>query len=87
MDGILKRSQVLQITGRSISSLRRDVIEGRFPEPVKTGPRSVGWLASDVQMWLAKLREPGMKGQAERWEQLQEEARHPTTLEIPEIYK
>lgn len=45
--------QVLEYTARSRSSVLRDVALGIFPRPLKLGQFSVGWLASEIQSWLA----------------------------------
>ena len=44
---------VSTFTGRSRSSILRDVPEGRFPRPIKLGENSVGWLRIEVEKWLA----------------------------------
>lgn len=43
------------ITGKSRSSLYRDVAAGTFPAPVKIGQRSVAWRSTDIESWLASL--------------------------------
>lgn len=40
------------ITGKSRSSIYRDIRAGTFPQPVKIGPRSVAWKSGDVEAWL-----------------------------------
>jgi len=49
---ILRLPAVRARTGRSRSSIYADVKAGRFPAPIKLGPRSVGWLETDVAGWL-----------------------------------
>lgn len=44
---------VLTYTGRSRSSILRDIPEGRFPKPIKLGEHAVGWLRIEVEKWLA----------------------------------
>lgn len=44
---------VSTFTGRSRSSILRDIPEGRFPRPIKLGQNSVGWLRAEVERWLA----------------------------------
>lgn len=41
---------VCAITGRSPTSIRRDVAAGRLARPVKVGPNCSRWRASDVRM-------------------------------------
>jgi len=49
---ILRRSQVEKLTGRSYSSIRRDIARGAFPKPVQIGPRAIGWRSHEVRAWL-----------------------------------
>ena len=54
---ILRRSEVLAMTGiGSTSTLRRMILEGYFPQPMKLGRRAVGWRTKDVTDWLENLR-------------------------------
>jgi len=49
---ILRRSDVIEKTGLSrctIENMRADKI---FPQPVKLGPRSIGWIESEVDEWI-----------------------------------
>lgn len=49
---ILRKWQVEELTGRSYSSIRRDMARGEFPRPVQIGPRAIGWRSEDVRAWL-----------------------------------
>ncbi|MBH1979398.1 MAG: AlpA family phage regulatory protein [Comamonadaceae bacterium] len=48
----LKIQVVTAVTGRSESTIRRMVADGKFPQPVKDGTRCTRWIAGDVQNWL-----------------------------------
>ena len=52
MDAILRMRQVIMITGRSRASLYRDMAEGLFPQSVRIGKNSIGWMKSAVSTWL-----------------------------------
>ena len=52
-DKFLRLPKVIEITGRPKSTLYLDVKLGRFPQPVKIGPRASGWLESEVKNWMA----------------------------------
>jgi prophage regulatory protein len=52
IDHVLTKKAVVAITGRSATSLWRDVNAGIFPPPRQIGPNRIGWLASEVQAWL-----------------------------------
>ncbi|HUI68484.1 MAG TPA: AlpA family phage regulatory protein [Nitrospirota bacterium] len=54
-DYIMNKKAVVSTTGRSATSLWRDVQAGTFPAPRKIGPGRIGWLASEVQNWLETL--------------------------------
>lgn len=55
---ILRRPQVLAVTGLSNSALDRELRAERFPRPIKLSPdpkaRAVGWPESSVQSWIAE---------------------------------
>ena len=42
-------TEMLGVSRKTIWSWRRS---GDFPEPVKLGPRLIGWRRSDVDAWL-----------------------------------
>ena len=50
---ILRLTQVKALTGRSRSSIYADIKAGRFVAPINIGPRAVGWLAHEVDEWIA----------------------------------
>ncbi len=52
VDRIIRKAELLEITGLSSASLYRRMKEGDLPLPVRLGPNSVGWRASEVQEWL-----------------------------------
>ena len=52
-DKIQKLSQVINDTGLGRSSIYASIAAGTFPKQIKIGLRSVGWLDSEVRIWLA----------------------------------
>lgn len=52
---LLPLADVSRISTRSKSQLYRDIRDGLFPAPVKTGVKSVAWRGADVQAWLDGL--------------------------------
>ena len=50
---VLRLSQVKARTGRSRSSIYADIKAGRFVAPISIGPRAVGWLAHEINEWIA----------------------------------
>ena len=51
---ILRRPQVQQRTGLSRSTLYQNIKDGEFPKSIALGPRSVGWLESDITDWITE---------------------------------
>jgi prophage regulatory protein len=51
-DAILRLPQVRIRVGLSRSSIYAAIAEGRFPPSIRLGPRSVGWLESEIQDWV-----------------------------------
>lgn len=49
---VLRRPEVLELTGLSAATVYRWIAEGLFPPPVRLGPNSVGWRWSELQDWL-----------------------------------
>jgi len=49
---ILRRREVEALTGKSRSSLYRDMEAGTFPRPIKLSEKAVGWVESEVLAWM-----------------------------------
>jgi prophage regulatory protein len=54
MDAFLRLPAVKSLTGLSRSSIYAKVRAGEFPQPVSIGVRSIGWVESEVQQWIAE---------------------------------
>lgn len=52
MDSILRLPEVKQRTGLSKSTIYLRMNEGEFPKTIPLGPRSVGWLQSEIDNWI-----------------------------------
>ena len=50
---ILRLPAVEAAAGFKKSKIYELVKEGQFPQPVRLGAKSVGWLADEVQAWIA----------------------------------
>ena len=50
---ILRLPQVCKVTGLGRSMIYQLEAERRFPTRVRIGLRAVGWVESEVQLWLA----------------------------------
>lgn len=50
---ILRRREVEARTGLSCSTIYDGIKAGTFPAPIQLGPKSVGWIQSEIDAWLA----------------------------------
>lgn len=55
IDPILRKCEVVGVTGLSYSTIQRKHKAGEFPKPVRLGANSVGWKLSEIQAWLDSL--------------------------------
>ena len=60
---VLRRPEVEERVGLARSTLYKLIGLGKFPEPIRLGTNSVGWLESDIEEWLAS-RQRGTRAQA-----------------------
>lgn len=54
-DSILRLPEVEKRCGLRSTTIYRRAADGTFPKPVRLGPRSSGWLESEIDAHLAKL--------------------------------
>jgi prophage regulatory protein len=50
---VLRRREVEKKVGHGHSWLYAEMRAGRFPAPLEIGTRSVGWLESEIDSWIA----------------------------------
>jgi prophage regulatory protein len=50
---VLRRRATEAKCGLSKTALYDKIQKGKFPKPVKLGPKSVGWLESELDQWIA----------------------------------
>lgn len=53
-DAILRRREVEKRTGLCRSAIYNGIAQGTFPKPIRIGPRSSGWVASEISAWIAE---------------------------------
>jgi len=51
---LIRISEVIDMTGLSRSCIYRYINEERFPMSVSLSPRSVAWVESEIQQWIAE---------------------------------
>ena len=51
---IYRRETLLENLDISKTTLRNWMLKEGFPAPIQLGPRAVGWVASQVESWLAQ---------------------------------
>ncbi|EAV7503857.1 AlpA family transcriptional regulator [Salmonella enterica] len=64
---LIRLPEVCRRTGNGKSWTYKQIKEGRFPQPVKTGFRSVAWVESEVDAWIEQRiaeRDTGYAGGA-----------------------
>jgi len=53
---VFRFADLKRITGLSAATLHRRIADGSFPKPIKLGPRTVGWLADEIDAFIEKAR-------------------------------
>ncbi|MCW7547158.1 AlpA family transcriptional regulator [Photorhabdus sp. APURE] len=61
---LIRLSEVLSRTGYGKAWIYRLVSEGRFPQPVKIGLRSIAFVESEVEDWIQSVIETARKNVA-----------------------
>ena len=51
---LLRLPEVKNLTGLSKSSIYARIAEGLFPRQISLGARTVVWVESDIQNWIAE---------------------------------
>lgn len=54
-EGFVRLPMVLQVLGISRSSFWAGIKEGRFPKPIKLGPRISAWQVDDIRQLISRL--------------------------------
>lgn len=52
---IIRREEIIKMTGLSWSTIMRMVSVEKFPQPVKLNHRGIGWRRVDVEAWVKEL--------------------------------
>ena len=55
-EALLTAREIIQLTGRSRTSLWRDVNSERLPKPIKLAPNSIRWSVRDIKSYLSGYR-------------------------------
>lgn len=53
---IYRQRDLQELLGLSRNAIERLILEHGFSPPIQLGPRSKGWLASEVHDWLEKRK-------------------------------
>lgn len=55
---ILRIEEVMRRTGLKRTAIYIAVRDGKFPAPIKLGPRASGWIETEIEGWLrARIQE------------------------------
>jgi len=52
MNRLIRKKELLNITGLSIASIYRLIKKGEFPKQVRISENSIAWRESDINEWL-----------------------------------
>jgi prophage regulatory protein len=58
---VIKLPAVVDQTSLSRTTIYRLISQGTFPAPIKLGPNSSGWLASDINEWIMARKVESMQ--------------------------
>ena len=50
---LIRLKEVMNRVGLGRSTIYRWMDEGKFPRPVRLGPRSVAWYEKDIEGWIS----------------------------------
>ena len=56
-DTVLSPKETARLAGVSLSTLKRRVVDGKFPRPRQISSRRTGWPAREVKEWADRLDE------------------------------
>jgi len=48
---LIKLPEVINLTGKSRSSIYAAMNQGTFPAPRKIGPRAIAWTTESIRIW------------------------------------
>jgi prophage regulatory protein len=57
---LIKLPEVINLTGKSRSSIYAAIRDGAFPAPKKIGARAVAWTTESIRNWQESCSESGM---------------------------
>jgi prophage regulatory protein len=63
---ILRLPEVQEVVGLKHATIYLLMSQGAFPQPVPLGPRAVGWLEDELDLWLEARIAERDSGSAER---------------------
>ncbi|WHZ27563.1 MAG: hypothetical protein OJF51_002360 [Nitrospira sp.] len=59
---ILRLKDVQRQLALSRSAIYSRLADNDFPEPLQLGPRAIGWLQADIDVWIEGRRRQGHTG-------------------------
>ena len=64
IESLLRLHQVLKIIPISKSAWWQGCKDGRYPKPIKLGPRTTVWKASDISAFMRQLSRSSIQGES-----------------------
>jgi prophage regulatory protein len=65
-DALLRLPQVLALFPVSRSAWYHGIAAGKYPQPIRLGPRTVAWRSSDIQILIERLATAGGESDGDR---------------------
>jgi prophage regulatory protein len=62
MESILRLPEVMQHTGLKRATIYLYMSKQEFPKSIRLGRSAVGWLASDINAWIAGCIKSSVEG-------------------------
>lgn len=59
---LVNKKELTRVLGRCYSSLRRDILRGEFPAPIKIGPRDIAWRYAEIEQWIESRQIANLPG-------------------------
>ncbi len=54
---VVRMSRLVEMIGLSRSTIWKLLSEGKFPNPIRLGSRSIAWRINDIEEWLQSRQE------------------------------
>jgi prophage regulatory protein len=53
---VVRMKELMELLGAGETTIRRWMLRGDFPKPIRLSVRHVGWLLGDVERWIKERK-------------------------------